>query len=504
MKRNISNAMIVLLLIAAVAGIWSFDNGAGNMLASTPDIVRESAKSALLPHPAFAQVPGNVSIADVVEKSIDSVVNISSTKIVRMPENGKGSPFFDDPLFRRFFGPDNRNQVPKEQQEQRQQSLGSGVIVSADGTILTNNHVVEDTDELKVRLNDDREFDAEIVGTDPQTDLAVIRLKGDNVKNLKPIKFGDSERLRLGDTVLAIGNPFGLSHTVTMGIVSAKGRSFSPRQRITEYENFIQTDAAINPGNSGGALINLQGELVGINTAIVSRSGGYQGIGFAIPSNMSGAIMDGLVKDGRIVRGWLGVYIQDVSPDMADAMGLKSSQGALISDVTDDSPAKKAGIQSGDIIVKVNDEAIDSSNHLRNTIAMLGADKTVKVTVIRDGKERDLRVKLAERTGEVVLASAPGSQEKKVEGLTVAPLNASAREQYSIPDDVKNGIVVTKIETGSRAEDAGLRPGDVIIEVNKTEVKSVSSFRTTYNDAKNNLLLYVYRGGNKFFAVLKK
>jgi len=497
MKRKLVFSAFVLLVASAVFGyMYQYGNGENGI-----DSIGGSASALVLPNPAFAQVPGNVSLADIAEKCVDSVVNISSTKVVRTPDSWHGSPFFDDPFFRRFFGPNFQWEVPKEQ---RQKSLGSGVIVSEDGIILTNNHVIQDADELKVFLRDKREFDAEVVGADPQSDLAVIRLKGDDIKGLKPMKFGDSDKLRLGDVVLAIGNPFGLSNTVTMGIVSAKGRSFDPRYRITEYEDFIQTDAAINPGNSGGALINLRGELVGINTAIFSRSGGYQGIGFAIPSNMAKVIMDDLVADGKIVRGWLGVQIQDVTPEIADALGLPSAKGAMVSDVMDDSPASKAGIKTGDVIIRVGDDEIESSNDLKNKIAMLGADKTVTVTVNRNGKEKKIRVKLGERPEDFVLASGGTERGGGIGGLSVVSLTPATREKYGIPDEVENGVIVTGVEPGSRAEEAYLRPNDVILEINKKPVESVSMFRKEYKKAKKSVLLYIYRDGNRFFTVMKK
>jgi len=453
-----------------------------------------------MPNTALAQSIGSDSIADVAEKSIDSVVNISSTKVIT--SKGMQSPLFDDPFFRRFFGPDFRNEQPREH---RATSLGSGVIVSSDGIILTNNHVVENADELKVTLHDEREFDAEIVGTDPPSDVAVIRLIGDDIKGLKPITFGDSDRLRLGEIVLAIGNPFGLSHTVTMGIVSAKGRNFNSGLRITDYEDFIQTDAAINPGNSGGALINMKGELVGINTAIASRSGGSQGVGFAIPTNMARSIMDKLISDGKIVRGWLGVGIQDIDHDLAEALDLPSTDGVLITQVMEGSPAEKGGVKTQDIIVKVDGTDMKSSNQLRNFIAMLDPGKNVTVTVIRNGKKKNLRVKLGERPGSETLASLRGGgrSQETLDGLSIAALTEETRARFNIPDDIQNGVVVTTVEPGSNADDSGIRAGDVILEVNKKPVNTVRDFREQY-DKKDTVLVYLYRQGSRFFAVIKK
>ncbi|HUT63199.1 MAG TPA: DegQ family serine endoprotease, partial [Anaerolineae bacterium] len=499
---NLLNRGLVLFFVLILVSVLSCADNSQNTGISNLDSIGKKSSSVFLPQPAFAQTTGNSSIADVAEKSVDSVVNIASTKIIRAPKGNYGSPFFDDPFFKYFFGPNFRDEMP---QEQRQNSLGSGVIVSEDGIILTNNHVVEDADELKVTLHDNREFDAVIIGTDPPSDLAVIRLKGD-IKGLKPMLFGDSDILRLGDVVLAIGSPFGLSETVTMGIVSAKGRSSKEPMR---YEDFIQTDAAINPGNSGGALINLRGELVGINTAIASQTGGYQGIGFAIPSNMAQSIMQQLVSGGKVVRGWLGVGIQEVTSDVANAMGLSSPKGVLISNIYENSPADKAGLKSGDIVLRVNGKEMDSVDHLRNEIANIGPDKNVKLTILRNGKENDITVRLGELSTDVRQASVTGEKESTSDGLSVAPLNQSTRTKYNIPDEVNNGVVVIDVEAGSTAQSAGLQPGDVIREmkhkgINQTKVDSVEMFEREYKNAKESILLYIYRNGNHLFVALKK
>ena len=286
-----------------------------------------------------------------------------------------------------FFGPG------PEQQERREQGMGSGVIISSDGYVLTNNHVVSDAQEIKVTLYDRREFDAEVVGTDPKSDVAVIRIKAPP-KDLRAISIGDSSRIRLGDVVLAIGNPFGVGQTVTMGIVSAKGRA---DVGIVDYEDFIQTDAAINPGNSGGALVNMEGQLIGINTAILSRSGGYQGIGFAIPTNMASPIMESLKKYGKVTRGWLGVSIQDVDQELSTAMKLPTSRGVLISDVQPGSPAQKAGLKRGDVVVKIEGRAVETTGNFRNAIALGGSGKKVKLELYRDGKLQTLDVSRSAR-----------------------------------------------------------------------------------------------------------
>ena len=491
---------IVVIVALMVIGVWTFDDTMITDNVPNTRLLGNTVSQLVSARPVFAQYSGDNKIADVAEKTVVSVVNIASTQIISSPDGDSPSPFSEDPLFKRFFGPQFQ---PNEPSERRQNSLGSGVIISEDGIILTNNHVVQDAEKITITLHDEREFDAEVVGTDPQSDLAVVRLKG-KVTDLQPLPLGDSDALRLGEVVLAIGSPFGLSQTVTMGIVSAKGRS---EVRLVDYENFIQTDAAINPGNSGGALVNLKGELVGINTAIASQSGGYQGIGFAIPSNMAETIMHSLIAYGKVSRGWLGIGIQEISQDIAEAMNLSSTKGVLISDVFEDSPAEKAGLQSGDIIIKVDDEKIESRDRLRNKIALIEPGKKVSVTLLRDGKEKELRVKLDERADKASLAAVPqgrSGQEKKLDGLAVAPLNRSSRSHYQIPEDVATGVVVTAVEAGSTAYDAGLQSGDVIQEINNKEVESVKTFELLYDNAKQAVLLYIYRNGSHFYKGIKK
>ncbi|MGA1826213.1 MAG: DegQ family serine endoprotease [bacterium] len=446
--------------------------------------------------PVFAYTQDS-HVADVIEKCINSVVNISSTKVIREKEAQHLAPFFEDPFFSRFFGPRFFNGIPRER---REKSLGSGVIVSHDGIVLTNNHVIENAEEIIVTLADEREFKAEIVGSDPKSDVAVIKLKG-KIHDLQPIHFGNSNKMRLGDEVLAIGNPFGLSHTVTMGIVSAKGRA---NVGIADYEDFIQTDAAINPGNSGGALINLQGELVGINTAIVSRSGGYQGIGFAIPSNMAKLVMESLVKYGKVVRGWLGVVVQEVNKDLADAMELNSQKGILVSQVIEDSPAEKNGIKHGDIILKINGKEVDSISHFRNTIAILGADSEVHLTILRDGKEKTYTITLTELSEDLVKKGALETENGVLGGMTIVPLTPAVREKFEIPSKIQDGLVITEIKQESPAQRSGLQPGDLILEINRKKVSTVDGFRKEYKKSTNSILLLIHRQGMTLYLVLKK
>ncbi|HEY3499884.1 MAG TPA: DegQ family serine endoprotease, partial [Polyangiaceae bacterium] len=443
-----------------------------------------------LPSPAFAQlgVSGAASIADVTERVVPSVVSISLTKLSRI-QGGPG-------MFPFFFG------VP-EQGERREQGMGSGVIVSSDGYILTNNHVVSDAQNIKVVLNDRREFDAEVVGTDPKSDVAVIKLKSPP-GDLKPIVVGDSSQLRLGDVVLAIGNPFGVGQTVTMGIVSAKGRA---DVGIADYEDFIQTDAAINPGNSGGALVNMEGKLVGINTAILSRTGGNQGIGFAIPTNMATPIMDSLKQYGKVTRGWLGVSIQDIDQDLSQTMKLPVTRGVLLADVQPGSPASRAGLKRGDAIVKVDGRNVESSGQFRNAIAAAGANRKVTLELYREGKLIALPASLGEMPQDGARASGgPGGPQgpRNSDGLSLSELTPEARRSFGIGDDVPKGVVVTGVAQGSTAARAGLRAGDVLLEVNRKAVTSVREFEDSYAKAKGNVLLLLYRRGATVFVVVRR
>jgi serine protease Do len=423
-------------------------------------------------------------LPEVAEVAVKSVVNISSTRV--LPQN----PMMQDPFFRYFFG---QRRMP----ERRQQSLGSGVIVREDGVILTNNHVVQEADAIKVNLSDEREYEAEVVGTDPESDLAVIKLV-DPPKDLVPLALGDSSALRLGETVLAIGNPFGVGQTVTMGIVSATGRA---NVGIVDYEDFIQTDAAINPGNSGGALVNLQGELVGINTAILSRTGGYQGIGFAIPSNMVNALMMDLLDDGRVSRGFLGVMIQDITPELAEAFGLKDTNGVLVAEVMDDGPAAKAGIRNDDVILSVGGTPVDSAARLRLVVASKGADEDVAVVLMRDGKKKTVRVHLTEKESRAGASSeAPGTGNL---GLSLAPLDSATRQQFEIDRRLQRGAVIAQVAPGSPAAEAGLRPGDVITEVNRRPVAGPEDAAKALG-TKGNVLLRIIRGAGAVYVVIDR
>ncbi len=490
-----------LLAATVVGGLF------GSIL--TLSLVAPSPGRPALPGASWLQAPDaeahypSVDLAEIAEEATQSVVNISSTKVVRSGP-GDASPFLDDPFFRRFF------QLPPGQgipQERRAQSLGSGVIVDDDGVILTNNHVVDGADEIKITLADGREFDAELVGSDPQSDVAVIRIKG-SPERLKAIPFGDSSALRLADTVLAIGNPFGVGQTVTMGIVSATGRA---NLGIADYEDFIQTDAAINPGNSGGALLNVKGELVGINTAIVSRTGGYQGIGFAIPSNMARNIMTSLQQTGKVERGWLGVAIQTLDRELAEAIGIEQAHGVLVADVTDGGPAQKAGIRRGDVILAIAGREVRSTGELRNLVASSQAGKSVTVTILRDQKRRDIDVKLGTLAEDAAAAArgeerAPAEASGLLGGVAVENLTTEVRRRFEIPPKIDDGVVVTDIARGSAGAKAGIAPGDVILQIDQNPVHDSGDFRKLAGevaDSKSALVL-VERPGGTMFVLVKK
>ncbi len=436
----------------------------------------------------------------VVKAVTPAVVNIATTRVVRA-QGTDASPFMDDPFFRQFFGEEffKRFQTPRDR---RENSLGSGVIVSSDGYIVTNNHVVAKADEIKVLLNDKREFIGKVIGTDPKTDIAVIKI---SAKNLPVVPWGDSDKLDVGEYVLAIGNPFGLNQTVTQGIVSAVGRA---DVGIADYEDFIQTDAAINPGNSGGAMVNTRGELVGINTAIFSRSGGYMGIGFAVPANMTRAVMDNLIKNGKVVRGWLGVSIQQVTPELAKQFGLSETKGALVSEVLENSPAAAAGLQSGDIITALDGKTIEGPSMLRNLVARIAVGKVVKVDVLRDRKTTNVNVTVTEQPKEVAQTEEESVQGEgrggALAGVEVRALTPDILRQLGLPAG-SAGVVVAGVPSASPAENAGLQQGDVITEINRQSVRNLADFKrlTAKLGKKQNVLLYVNRQGRKLFIAIK-
>ena len=497
--RSAALGPYLFVVLSSAVACQRANAAAARPITGGPTPASQTAGSQLLPlpSPALARVNADgkgASIADVVEKVVPSVVSISSTRVTRMRQMP-----FEDPFFRFFFGPGQGG----NSREQREQGLGSGVIVG-NGLVVTNNHVVDQADEVKVATYDNRQFDAKVVGSDPKTDLALLQLKGDT-KGLKPIALGDSGRLRLGDVVLAIGNPFGVGQTVTMGIVSAKNRS---DLGIEDYEDFIQTDAAINPGNSGGALVDMEGNLVGVNTAILSRSGGNVGIGFAIPSNMARPIVDSLMSHGKVVRGWLGVAIQPLDTDMAKALNLPENSGVLVSDVTKDTPAAKAGVRRGDVIMSVNDRKVRTTGELRNAIAGAGATQTVRLRLMREGKELMLGVALVEMPGKSPEQGSDmtgGSSKAAPElGLQMQPLTPEWKNKLQVPAEVTQGVVITDLNPSSDAARAGMRPGDVVLEINRQRVATTADLQRLWQGSKGNILALVLRKGTTNYLVIKR
>lgn len=485
---GLSLVLLVAGLALGIRGPWA----GREAVAPRPAMTLAAAP----PVAASRPVPDFTAVA---KAAMPAVVNISSARIVRAPEGGPMGPFFSDPFFQYFFGEEFSRQfrVPRER---REQSLGSGVLVKPEGIILTNNHVVEKATEVRVTLADKREFAAKIVGADPKTDLAVLRIAGGPFPILP---LGDSDRVEVAEPVIAIGNPFGLSQTVTQGIISAVGRA---NVGITDYEDFLQTDAAINPGNSGGALVNVRGELIGINTAIFSQTGGYMGIGFAIPSNMAKTVMEQILKSGKVARGWLGLSIQDVTPAMSRSLGLTEPKGALVGDVSPKSPAASAGLQRGDVILRLNDKLVEDSGHLRNLVAGIRPGTTISLTILREGKEQRVPVAVGEQPSERAPAreQAAPAEATRALGLIVTDPTSELLRRLDLPRGAK-GALVREVQPGSPAQEAGLRPGDLIQEVNRRPIRSAREFAETVRQQKGkDLLLLVNRGGSTAFVVVER
>ena len=426
-----------------------------------------------------------LSYNNVLKKVKNSVVNISIQKNIKI--NPAANPFFNDPFFRQFFGHKMPQQVP---QERVQRALGSGVIVSKDGYIITNNHVIDGADKITVTIpGDKKEYEAKLIGRDAKSDIAVIKIEK---KGLNPVKFFDSDKVKVGDVVFAIGNPFGVGETVTHGIVSAVGRN---SMGIEEYENFIQTDAPINPGNSGGALLNSSGELIGINTAIVTRSGSSAGIGFAIPSNMARDIAKQLIEKGVYKRGYLGVSITNLSSDMSSFYDGKF--GALVASVGSGTPAEKAGLKRGDLIIAVDGKKVDSASALKNLIGTYQPGATVTLTFIRDKKTKNVKVKLASYDNASTITD---NSKASYRGLTVEPLSAAQKSQMGIAANV-NGVIVTEVKPKSPAFEEGVMKGDIIIQVENKEIKSLKDFKEAVK-GKNKKRVWIYRQGAIFAVAL--
>ena len=461
---------------------------------------KKTAKGQSPPRSAFGR-RCRESYAAIAEKVVPSVVNIHSTRVV---SHRKGlNPLMKDPRFRRFFG--NRNPFGKGGKRQMK-GLGSGVIVSKDGYIVTNYHVVAKATDIRVGLADKRELKATVKGTDPRSDLALLKVEA---TDLTPAKLGSSKEMKVGDVVLALGNPFGVGETVTMGIVSAKGRA---GMGITDYEDFIQTDAAINPGNSGGALVNLEGEVVGVPTAILSRTGGYQGIGFAIPADMVSPIITSLRNNGKVERGYLGVMIQKINPSMAKALGTKPGVGILVGEVQDGTPAKKAGLKSGDVIRKLNGKTVTSFHRFRNRIASMGAGTSVSLDVLRKNKRLKIQVELGalpikgQAAASGKRSPSPGSpgdtfrgvEGTPMEGVKVGPLTATRRRALKVPSKRK-GVLVEAVEAGKPAALAGLESGDVILSLNRKSTPTLKAFRGAVKKSRSRVFVRVWRGGRTLY-----
>ena len=457
LKRN-PMAAIALVAIGVAVGLT---------LQGAPD--HRAAIAAPAPAAAAAAPTGELrSYADVAARAMPAVCNIQTDKTVE----GFQHPFMDDPMFRRFFNmPDDPSGGGG--QEQVEKSAGSGIVISSDGYILTNNHVVENATKIHVAFEGDREYEAKVIGTDPPTDVALLKIEA---SGLPSIEVGDSSDLRIGDQVMAIGNPFAVGQTITMGIVSALGRNIG----LTDYADFIQTDASINPGNSGGALVNMRGQLVGMNSAILSRSGGNMGIGFAIPANMAMKVIKSLKSDGEVKRAYLGVLPQQVDQSLADYYGMNKPRGVLVAQVNDDTPAAKAGLKEGDVILSIDGKDVNSPNALRNLVSLSDVGHPARVTLLREGKERDLTVTLGRLPDQEVAGTNPARQEKDVEstlaGVSVRPLTDRMRAAAGLSPDL-DGLLVAAVKATSNAAAEGLAEGDIILEVNRQPVTTVEEFK---------------------------
>ena len=483
MKKTATRWLIItgIVLGLGLAGGLSFTGPSGVQQASVTVPTATAAEAVMVP----------ANFTQLAEKAKPGVVNIRTEKTV----NGGG------PVFRHFFGrnPHGRQDPFQDffglgpQREFKQRSLGSGFLLDKDGYIVTNNHVVEDADQIKVRLSNEAEYDAKIIGRDPKTDLALIKIDAP-AEDLKPLELGDSDTLPVGSWVVAIGSPFGLEQTVTAGIVSAKGRIIGSGP----YDDFIQTDASINPGNSGGPLLNLKGEVVGINTAIVASG---QGIGFAIPINMADGIIGQLKDSGEVSRGWLGVGIQDLTPELAEYYAIKVKEGVLVTQTYEGDPADKAGIKEGDVIVAVDGKRIASSRELSRTVAEAGVGNKMSLTVLRDGREKEIDVKLAKRP-DTEPTMARGEARSDDLGLKVREIDPEIAERLGLDEDTK-GVVVTGINPDSKAAEADIRQGDVVIEINRKPVTSLDDYRNQLRkiDEGDTVQMLLRRGGGGLLAV---
>jgi serine protease Do len=486
--ENKSRKTFIMFLLACMIGF---------MIVSVVEVLKSSFAPVGPDVQTAAAISSNdmgrpLSFADLAEKVKPAVVNISTTKTIRGggPRSPfSGSPFdryFGEDFFERFFG-----DMPRR--EFKQQSLGSGFILSEDGYIFTNNHVVEQSDKIIVKLSDGREYSAKIIGRDAKTDIALIKIKPN--ESLPVAEIGDSDKLRVGEWVIAIGNPFGLEQTVTAGIVSAKGRVIG----AGPYDNFIQTDASINPGNSGGPLFNMEGKVVGINTAIVAHG---QGIGFAIPISMAKTILPDLKAKGKVTRGWLGIAVQDITEDMAKSLQLKERHGAMISEAFKDNPADRAGLRAGDIVTEINGKKVKDTHDLLLTIASFHVGEKITVKVLRDGKELTFQVVVSERKEQPEIAMDKGKQDNY--GMVVQDITPEIARYLGIPR--KSGVIVVKVQEGSPADEVGIQPQDIVLQVNKVKITSVKEYaqEMAKKQAKSGVALLIRRGQATFFVALRK
>ena len=441
------------------------------------------------------------AFVSIVKKAKPAVVNIRTEKMSTPTPNNNQIPqdLYNHPFFKQFFGPQTRQfQEQQQPQPKMQQGQGSGFIISKDGYILTNNHVIDGANKITVRLDNDTSYEATLIGADPQSDIALIKI--DSPKDLPVLQLGSSNDLEVGEWVIAIGNPFGLTQTVTVGVVSAKGRS---QVGLNEYENFIQTDAAINPGNSGGPLLNIKGEVVGINSALYSRTGGYMGIGFAIPIDMAKSIEKQLQQDGKVTRGWLGVVIQNMDENLAESFGLKNESGILVSNVQEDSPAEKAGLKNGDVIVRVDGQAVDNVSALRNKIALIKPNSTTSLAIIREGKQKNISVTIGEQPSSFSQYNREDSKDIYDNfGLSFQELTPEIAETLGYTQT--KGVVIKDIQQESPASRVGLESGMLIEEVNRKVVQNINDIKTAINQSSNpkRVLLRVRSGQTSQYVAL--
>jgi serine protease Do len=491
--RWVATVAVLVALIGGGVLALGFRNWSGHEVFGASNLALTMARSST---PVSLGSFSN-GFASVLKPALPAVVNIHTSKVVKSRAS-QMMPFFNDPMFKQFFG-DEGPQGQQQPQTEREQSLGSGVIITSDGMIVTNNHVIEGATDIKVDLSDKREFQAKLIGTDAKTDIAVLKIEA---SGLPTLAIGDSSKLQVGDMIFAIGEPFGLEGTATMGIVSATGRG---GLGIENYEDFIQTDAPINPGNSGGAMIDLRGDLIGINTAILSGGGGgNQGVGFAIPINLARSVMDQIVGHGKVVRGYLGLFPQDVTPALARQFGLSKPGGALVRGLKPDAPAAKAGVKNGDVILELNGQPVESANDLRLRISQTAPGSSVKLEISRDGKTQNVDVTLAELPPDKVAEETPGENSGGgLEGVNVQELTPEAMEQLQLAPGTR-GVVVESVDPSSAAAGVGLQRGQVIQEVNHKPVHNITEYKQALAAVGNQpVLLLVNQGGVTQYMVIE-